>query len=187
MTAAGAAPDGLRDPWVRPALALLLLLTLAVVLLYRAAPRSGADAVARVGATVRPDAFGPRLARARELRSSAASALAAGDTASASARLTEAAAEAQAARRNAADPERVAVATAEWAAATLDRAAILVGAGSTEWWKEDDVRSLNEALALAEGVRGAGVDPRTRARAESIATEARRKLRRGPLEWLPGR
>lgn len=180
-------PGGLRDPWVRPGLALLALFTVGAVLLYRAAPRSAAEAAASGWVAVAPDAFTPRMARARERLEAALDAAARGDTAAAVARYVEGEQEAWSARERAPDAERGAQATELWAGMVLDRAELTLRAGTAPWWRADNTQLLGDALAAVARVQAVGARPGTRARADRLAEEIRRRQRPGPLEWIPGR
>jgi hypothetical protein len=175
----------LRDRWVAGGLALLAALTLGTLLLYRGAPQSVAEARSRTWVAVSPDAYTPRIARANERLRAAAAAAQAGDTASAVRVYATAAEEARAAGENAeTEPDRRA-AVELWARALLDRAELMLRAGDAPWWRRDDEAILREALASVERVATAPTMPETRARAEGLAQALRRKLRPGPLEWIP--
>ncbi|HEV2148299.1 MAG TPA: hypothetical protein VGR37_12920 [Longimicrobiaceae bacterium] len=177
----------LRDPWVGGGLALLALLTVGVLLLYRSAPQTVAEARTRTLVAVRPSAFEPRIARAEERERAAAAALASGDTASAAREYTAAAEAAWSARELASDSVEAGVATELWGRMVLDRSALLLAAASSPWWRRDDDATLREALAATERVVAAPVSPAIRQRAEALATDLRTKLRPGPLEWIPRR
>ncbi|HET6230326.1 MAG TPA: hypothetical protein VFE05_09685 [Longimicrobiaceae bacterium] len=179
--------DGLGHPWVRPGLALLAVLTLASILLYAKAPQSTAEAGSRAWITLSPDAYTPRMSRARERQVAAQQALARGDTAAAVTGYAQAAEEARIARGNTADSAQASAATELWATMTLDRASLLLASGAAPWWHADNDALLREALASAERVRAVPTQPAIRARAGALAAEARRRLRAGPLEWIPGR
>jgi hypothetical protein len=177
----------LRDPWVGGGLALLALLTVGALLLYRSAPQSVAEARTRTLVAVRPSAFQPRIARAEERERAAAAALASGDTAAAAREYTAAAEAAWSARELASDSAESGVATEVWARAILDRSALLLTAASSPWWRRDDDATLREALAAVERVLAVSTSPATRQRAEALASDLRTKLRPGPLEWIPRR
>jgi hypothetical protein len=179
--------SGLRDPWVRPGLALLGLLTILSVLLYRASPQSAAEATSRGWVAVAPDAFTPRIARARERAEAAGDALARGDTAAAVARLAEGEAEAWSARDRAPDTAGAARATELWAGMVLDRAELMLRTGTAPWWRADNEQLLGEALAAVQRLQGVPLQAATRQRADRVAAEIQRRLRPGPLEWLPVR
>lgn len=174
-----------RDPWVGGGLVLLALLTLGVVLVYRSAPQSVAEARSRTLVAVRPSAFEPRVARAEERMQAARDALASGDTASAMREYVVAAEQAWSARELAGDGAERSRATELWAGAVLDRAGIMLQAASSPWWRRDDNPVLQEALTAVERVQSVPTSPAVRQRADRLATELRSKLRPGPLEWLP--
>jgi hypothetical protein len=184
-TASDTDGGGLRDPWVIPGLALLAVLTVLALLLYRSAPQSAAEVSRATWVSVAPDAFTPRMARARERVSAALRARAAGDTAGALARYAEAEEEALSARERAGDSTRVAAATELWAGAALDRAELMLAAGARPWYRGDDEQLLREAMAVVQGVRSAPTSPGARQRADALAARIERQLRTGPLEWLP--
>jgi len=185
MTTPATPPNGLRDPWVRPGLALLAALTLVVALLYRGAPQSAAEVGGRTWVAIAPDAFTPRVARARERVQAALRAAAAGDTAGAIARYAEAESEAMIARQNAGDSTQAATATELWASATLDRAELMLRAGAAPWYRGDDQQLLKEAQAAVQRVLTVPLAPATRTRAAAVAARIERQLRPGPLEWIP--
>ena len=176
----------LRDPWVIPGLALLAVLTVAAVLLYRSAPQSASQVKSATWVAVSPDAFTPRMARARERLQAALRARAAGDTAGAIAAYAEAEAEALSARERAeGDTARSSQATELWAGVALDRAELMLAAGAAPWYRGDNEQLLNEALAVVRQVRSVPTSPATRRRADAVAARVERQLRPGPLEWLP--
>ena len=164
-----------NDPWALAGLALLALLTLGVVALYRAAPQSLEQA--RTGALVaaRPDAFDPRLARAEERLRGAGEAADRGEDSVAVGAYAEAAEHAAAAR----------AATEVWAGALLGWAEVLRRRGTGQGIRPDDEATLREALALVDRVLAGSPSPGLRGRAEAARDEIRRQLRIGPLEWLP--
>ena len=174
-----------RDPWVAAGLALLALLTIGVVLLYRSAPQSVAEARSRTLVAVRPSAFEPRFARAEERARAARAAVAAGDTAAAVREYVVAAEEAWNARGLAEDDAERGRATDLWAGAVLDRAGIMLQAASSPWWRRDDNPVLQQALTSVERVQSVPTSPAVRQRADRLAADLRTKLRPGPLEWLP--
>ena len=180
-------PESLRDPWVRPGLALLAVLTIAAALLYLRAPQSAAEVRSSAWVSLSPDAFTPRVARARERAGAALRALATGDTAGAIARYAEAEEEALSARERAADTLQARTATDLWAGLVLDRAALMLRSGARPWFRGDDDQLLAEARAAVRRVESAPASPALRQRARSLGAEIERQLRPGPLEWLPGR
>lgn len=182
---APAAPSGLRDPWVRPGLALLAVATVLAALLYRAAPQSAAEVRTGALVAVAPDAFTPHLSRARERVDAAQRARAAGDTAGAIARLAEGEEEALAARQRASDTTQTRTATELWAGMVLDRAELMLASGARPWYQADNDQVLTEALAAVRRAQEAPLAPATRARAAALDEKIRRQLRPGPLEWLP--
>ena len=180
-----AAVQGLRDPWVRPGLALLAVLTVLAALLYRAAPQSAAEVGNSALVAVAPDAFTPHLSRARERLDAAQRAKAAGDTAGAVARLAEGEEEALAARQRASDSTQVRTATELWADVVLDRAELMLASGAGPWYRADNDQVLKEALAAVNRAQEAPLSPAAKARAAALDDKIRRQLRPGPLEWLP--
>ncbi len=180
-----ASDSGVRDPWVRPGLASLAVLTLLVVFLYRGAPQSAAEVRGSAWVTLSPDAFTPRISRARERVAAALRAGAAGDTAAALARYAEAAEEAWNARGRAASPEQTAMATELWAGTVLDHAELMLRAGNRPWYRGDDDQLLREALEAVRRVSAAPVSAAAKQRADALATQVERQLRPGPLEWIP--
>jgi hypothetical protein len=175
---------GLRDPLVIPGLVLLGVLTVLAVLLYRAAPQTAAEVGSTALVAVRPDAFTPRVSRARERVDAAQRARAAGDTSGAIARYAEAEEEALSARERAGDTTQVRTATELWANIVLDRAELMLGSGARPWYRADDTQVLNEALAAVQRLRQVSLTPPTRNRAAELDTRIRRQLRTGPLEWI---
>jgi hypothetical protein len=180
-------PAGLRDPWVIPGLALLVVLTLGALYLYASQPQSASEVGGRAWVALAPDAYTPRIARARERVAAGQAAAAAGDTAAAIARYAEAEEEALSARERAGTPERAAEAAELWGGIALDRAGLMLGAGATPWYRGDDDQMLQDARAIAQRVAAGPVSPATRQRAQQLDARIQRQLRRGPLEWLPGR
>lgn len=176
---------GLREPWVLPGLAALAVGTVFAVLLYRAAPQSAGEVGSAALVAVAPDAFTPRVARARERISAAQRARAAGDTAGAIARYAEAEEEALTARQHTADTTQTRTATELWASTVLDRAELMLASGAGPWYRADNNAVLAEALAAVRRVQAAPVTPATRARAQALAQRIDRQMRPGPLEWIP--
>lgn len=179
------AESGLRDPWVVPGLAVLAVLTVLVILLYRAAPQSAAEVSAGALVTVAPDAFTPHLSRARERVAASQRARAVGDTAGAIARLAEGEDEALQARQRASDSTQVRTSTDLWANIVLDRAELMLASGAGPWYRADNNQVLREALAAVARARAIPLSPLTAQRAAGLDERIRRQLRTGPLEWLP--
>lgn len=177
--------SGLRDPWVIPGLALLGLLTMLVLYLYASRPQSAGEVGGRAWVALAPDAYTPRVARARERAKAGLDAAARGDTAAAIARYAEAEEEALTARERAGTPERTAEATELWAGIALDRAGLMLASGATPWYRGDDNQLLRDALGVVQRVRTAPVASATRQRADALAARIERQLRPGPLEWVP--
>lgn len=181
----GGSPEA-RDPWVLGGLALLALLSLGAILLYRSAPQSLEEARTRTWVAAQPDAFSPQLRRAEERLRAAADAREAGSDSAAVVALAAAAEHARAARDLAReDTVRTAAATEVWAEAMLQRAELLLQLGTGRGLRRDDNATLSEALSLTEQVLAVPVRPATRERAEELRTAIARRLRFGPLEWLP--
>jgi len=178
---------GVRDPWVGGGLALLALLTVATVLLYRGEPQSVAEARTGAMVAVRPSAFAPRIAAAEERARAAEAASVFGDTLAALREYAAAAGQAWSARGFAADTAETMAATELWADAVLDRSALMLAAASSPWWRRDDDAVLLDALAQVERVLAVPTSPPTQQRAQALADAVRAKLRPGPLEWLPRR
>lgn len=178
---------GMRDPWVLPGLALVAVLTVLVLYLYASQPQSAAEVGGRAWVTLAPDAYTPRVSRARERVKAGQDAAAAGDTAAAIARYAEAEEEALSARERAGTPERAAEAAELWAGIALDRATLMLTAGATPWYRGDNDQLLQDARTVVQGVRAAPVSAATKQRAEALDARIARQLRTGPLEWLPGR
>jgi hypothetical protein len=178
---------GLRDPWVLPGLALLVVLTGVVLYLYASQPQSASEVGGRAWVALAPDAYTPRIARARERVKAGQDAAAAGDTAAAIARYAEAEEEALSARERAGTPERASEAAELWAGIALDRAGLMLGAGATPWYRGDDDQMLQDARTIVQRVRAAPVSAPTKQRAQALEARIERQLRPGPLEWIPGR
>ncbi|HYW06934.1 MAG TPA: hypothetical protein VE913_08260, partial [Longimicrobium sp.] len=174
-----------RDRWVIPGLALLAVLSVVAILVYRSAPQTAAEVGAGTWVAVSPDAYTPRVTRARERIQAAIRAVASGDTAGAIARFAEAEAEAWTARERAGDPAQLAGATELWATSTLDRAELMLAAGAAPWYRGDNKQLLAEAGGTVARVRSVPTAAPTRARADALAARIERQLRPGPLEWIP--
>jgi hypothetical protein len=182
--AAPGLPDR-RDPWVIAGLVLLGVMTVLAVLLYRASPQSAREVGSAALVAVVPDAFTPRISRARERISAAQRARAAGDTAGALARYAEAEEEALTARQHTADTTQTRTATELWATTVLDRAELMLAAGARPWYQADNNQVLGEALAAVRRVQTVPLAPATRGRAQQLAERIERQMRAGPLQWLP--
>lgn len=180
-------PSGLRDPWVIPGLALLAVLSVLVLFLYASRPQSAGEVGGRAWVALAPDAYTPRISRARERVKAGLDAAARGDTASAIARYAEAEEEALTARERAGTPERTAEATELWAGIALDRAGLMLSSGATPWYRGDNKQLLRDARAVVQRVQSAPVSAPTKQRAAALAQRIDRQLRPGPLEWVPGR
>lgn len=176
-----------RDPWVVGGVALLGLLSVLVVLLYRSAPQSVAEASTQTWLAARPDAVAPHLARARERLEFARAQVAAGRDSLAITADSAAAESAWRARVLAEEPAQLAEATELWAEATLAWAAILQRQGTGVGLRLDDNETLRRALALVERVLTEELSSVQRANARTLRDEITRQLRPGPLEWLPQR
>lgn len=181
----GGAASGLRDPWVVPGLALLAVLTVLSILLYAKSPQSAAEVGNSALVAIAPDAFTPHVSRARERVDAAQRARAGGDTAAAVARYAEAEEEALTARQHAADTTQARTALELWGATALDRADLMLASGARPWYEADNDAVLKEALAVVHRVEEAPVTPQTRERARALDDTIKRRLRPGPLEWLP--
>lgn len=164
--------------------ALLVLLSVGAVMLYRSAPQSAAEVTTGALLAARPGAFEPNLARAEERLRAAASAP---DDSSAVAALASAAELGWRARELAADPEETGRATAVWAEAMLGWAERLRAAGTGAGLRPDDNQLLRQALALTQSVGTVPLPPPLRQRTETLRARIERQLRPGPLEWLPPR
>jgi hypothetical protein len=178
---------GLRDPWVLPGIALLVVLTGLVAYLYGSQPQSASEVGGRAWVALAPDAYTPRISRARERVKAGQDAAAAGDTAAALARFAEAEEEALSARERAGTPERAAEAAELWAGIALDRAGLMLSAGGKPWYRGDNEQMLRDARVIVQRVQAAPVSQPTKQRAQALDARIVRQLRPGPLEWLPGR
>ena len=163
----------------------LAVLSLLALYLYASAPQSASEVRSAGWVAVSPDAFTPRVTRARERVQAALRARAAGDTAGALARYAEAEEEAWSARERAGDTAQAAVATELWASALLDRAELMLVSGATPWYRGDNDQLLREALAAAQRAQSVPTAPATRQRAAGLVSRIERQLRPGPLEWIP--
>jgi hypothetical protein len=77
------------------------------------------------------------------------------------------------------------MATELWATATLDRAELMLAAGAAPWYRGDNTQLLQEAKAAVERAGSVPLTPATRTRATALLANVERKLRPGPLEWIP--
>jgi len=178
-------PRDRRDPWVAGGLVVLGVMTVLAILLYRASPQTAGEVGSAALVAVAPDAFTPRISRARERVSAAQRARAAGDTAGALARYAEAEEEALTARQHTTDTTQTRTATELWASTVLDRAELMLASGARPWYQADNNQVLAEALASVRRVQAVPLAAPTRARAESLAGRIDRRMRAGPLEWIP--
>ena len=176
-----------RDPWTLGGLALLAVLSVAVLLLYRSAPQSVSEASAESWLAARPNAVAPHLARARERLAYAGAQLAAGNDSLAIAADSVAAESAWRARSLAGDAERRAEATTLWGEALLAWAEILRRQGTGAGLRPDDNDRLRRSLALVGQALSVPLPDTLRARAETLRAAIDQELRLGPLEWLPQR
>ena len=176
-----------RDPWVIGGLALLVMLSLGALQLYRSAPQTLADAGTRGLVAVRPSAFGPRMRRAEERMVTAEAARATRQDSLALVNFGAAAEQAWAARGFADTPSDSSVALNLWSRAVLGRTELLLQTGTGPWWRRDDNERLQEALTSAQRVLAESAEPEIRERADALRRETERRLRPGPLEWLPRR
>lgn len=174
-----------RDPWVISGLVLLVVLSWAAVTLYRGGPQSASAVRDRVWLAARPDAFSPRIAEAERLLRQAGVVRQAGELQAMLPLLVAAASEADRARDAATTDAQTSRAVQVWSEATLQRAAVMVELGSAPWWRGDNDRVLTGARTLVDRVLASAPSQAVRARAEALRGEIIRKLRPGPLEWLP--
>lgn len=180
-------PEPGRDPWLIGGLVLLAVLSVGALQLYRSAPQTLADAGTRGLVAVRPSAFGPRLRRAEERFTTAEAAREARQDSVAMVNFGAAAEQAWTARGFADSPADSSAALNLWSRAVLARTELLLQAGTGPWWRRDDNERLQEALASAQRVLAEASEPDLRQRAEALRRETERRLRPGPLEWLPPR
>jgi hypothetical protein len=168
-------------------LALLGVLTLLALLLYRSAPQSVEEASTESWLAARPNAVAPQIARARERLAYAGAQLAAGNDSVALLADSVAAESAWRARSLTEDAERRAEATALWGQAVLAWAEILKGWGTGTGLRPDDDATLRRSRDLVDRALSVGLPDSLRARATTLRDELDRELRLGPLEWLPRR
>ena len=147
----------LRDPWTVAGLALLGVLTLLTLLLYRSAPQSVVEASTESWLAARP--------------------LAADSVAAESA---------WRARSLAEDGVERTAATTLWGEAILAWAEILRRQGTGAGLRPDDDETLRRARALVDRALAVALPAALRQRAVALRAEIDRELRLGPLEWLPG-
>lgn len=164
---------------------LLALLSVAAVLVYRAAPGTIAEARTESWLAARPNAVGANLARGRERLDRATREAAAGNDSVAAAIDSVAADHGWRAASLASNAEERQEALALWAAATLHRAEMLRIRGTGLGLRPDDDPTLRRALALVLQVDSVAPHPAASARADSLRQVLERQLRLGPLEWLP--
>lgn len=172
----------LRDPVFAGGLALLAVLSVLALLLYRNAPASVEEARTRAWSSVRPGAFAPQIARARERLEAGSEATSDSIAIAAYEEAREAAASAW---ELAAVHEQTAAAVELWAEATLGSAEVLLRRGTAGALGVDDNELLRQALRHAEEVVAAPVEPAIEQRAIELRGRIERQLRPGPLEWLP--
>lgn len=172
----------LRDPVFAGGLALLAVLSVLALLLYRNAPASVEEARTRAWSSVRPGAFAPQIARARERLEAGSEATSDSIAIAAYEEAREAAASAW---ELATVHEQTAAAVELWAEATLGSAEVLLRRGTAGALGVDDNELLRQALRHAEEVVAAPVEPAIEQRAIELRGRIERQLRPGPLEWLP--
>jgi hypothetical protein len=176
-----------RDRWTIAGLALLGVLTLLTVLLYRSAPQSVSEASTESWLAARPNAVAPQLARARERLAYASVQLAAGNDSTALLADSVAADAAWRARSLAEDGVRRTEATTLWGEAVLAWAEILRRRGTGAGLRPDDDETLRRARELVDRALAVALPATLRARATTMRDELDQELRLGPLEWLPRR
>ena len=175
----------LKDPWTVSGLALLGVLTLLVLLLYRSAPQSVSEASTESWLAARPNAVAPHLARARERLAYASAQLAAGNDSLALAADSAAAESAWRARSLADDGVQRTEATTLWGEAILGWAEILRVRGTGSGLRPDDNATLEASRALVDRALAVALPDTLRRRATVLRDEIDREMRLGPLEWLP--
>src|SRR5215218_4768968 len=176
-----------RDPWTVAGLALLGVLSVLVLLLYRSAPQSVSEASTESWLAARPNAVAPQLARARERLAYASAQLAAGNDSTALLADSVAADAAWRARSLAEDGARRTEATTLWGEAVLAWAEILKRRGTGAGLRPDDDETLRRARELVDRALAVALPATLRARATSMRDDIDQELRLGPLEWLPRR
>ncbi len=175
----------MRDPWVTGGLALLFIASIALVVLYRAAPQSVEQIGTSAWLSARPSAFAPHLSRARALAGSAADSASVGRDSSAAVAYASAAEEAALTFDLAGDSAERSLATEVWADATLAQARLFFRSGTGSGLRPDNNEFLESALLLVNRVLGAPVTPQQLREAEQLRAAIEEELRTGPLEWLP--
>lgn len=175
----------LRDPWVVGGLALLAILSIGAVLLYRSAPQSVEQARTSVWASVQSDGYAPQIARARERLRSARAAMEAERDSVALEAYDDAGRHAAAALKLADGDAQGRDAAALWAAASLESAELLLRIGTGQGLRPDDDEVLQQALERTQQVVAAPVDSAVQRQASELRERIERQLRPGPLEWLP--
>lgn len=178
-------PPRERDPVVIGGLVLLVLLSIGAIQVYRAAPRTVAEAGTGSWLAARPNAAGANLARGRERLERAMREGAAGNDSAAAAIDSVAAVHGWRAATLATTAAEQREAIALWAEAMLHRAEMLRMMGTGAGLEPDHDPTLRRALALVMRVDSISPDRRTRARADSMRLVLERQLRPGLLEWLP--
>lgn len=174
-----------RDPMIAGGLALLAILSVLAMLLYRSAPATVEEARTRAWSSVQPEAFAPQISHARERLDAARVAAEAGSDSAALAAYDEAIQVGGTAWELAGADDQTAAATAVWAAATLESAEVLLRIGTGAALRADDNELLREALRRVEEVIASPVVAAVQERAVELRTRIERQLRPGPLEWLP--
>ena len=174
-----------RDPVVIGGLVLLALLSIGAFLVYRAAPRTLAEAGTGSWLAARPNVAGANLARGRERLERAAQEAAAGNDSAAAEIDSVAAVHGWRAATLASTAAEQREAIDLWAQAMLHRAEMLRLMGTGAGLRPDHDPTLRRALALVMRVDSISPDRRTRARADSMRLVLERQLRPGLLEWLP--
>lgn len=175
----------MKDPWVRGGVAILAILSVLSVMLYRSAPASFGEARARVLSSALPSSFGPQLSQARERLAAGRSEAEAGRDSTALLAFEEAVRAAGAAWELAGDPRQAETAIAVWAEANVESAEMLLRMGTGAGLRPDDDEVLEAALARVREVVAAPVDSAGQERAMELQRRIQRQLRTGPLEWLP--
>lgn len=166
-------------------MALLAVLSVLTVALYRSAPGSVGEARARVLSSALPNAFAPQLSQARERLGAARTAVEAGRDSVALLAYDEAVGAAGTAWELSGSEEQAAAAIEVWAAGNIEAAEVLLRVGTRSGLGRDDDAVLRAALERTQQVVSAPVTPAMQQRAMELQTRIQRQLRVGPLEWLP--